>query len=345
MISFTHDVPPQRVVFAFGALSRVGEEAERLKLSRVLVVATPGSGGRLGKKVVEILGVRAAGLHAQAVIHVPKAVAEAGLSAARETKADGLIAVGGGSAIGLAKAIARDTGLPIIAVPTTYSGSEATTIFGISEAARKVTGRDVKVLPRTIIYDPDLTLDLPAAVSAASGMNAIAHCIESFWADGRTPITLALASEAMRRFANNLPAVVADGSNSAARAECLVAAWLSGSVLSVSNGLQHKLAHVLGGLGLPHAQAHAIILPHVTHFNLQAAAEAKARLAQALGSDDPAQAIAAMLGRFPIPRRLRDIGFDISKADFVAGEIAAQSIASPRSVSAADVRTLLGAAF
>jgi len=176
-------------------------------------------------------------------------------------------------------------------------------------------------------------------------MNAIAHCVESFWADGRTPVTLALASEAMWRFANNLPAVVADGSNSAARAECLVAAWLSGSVLSVSNGLQHKLAHVLGGLGLPHAQAHAIILPHVTHFNLQAAAEAKARLAQALGSDDPAQAIAAMLGRFPIPQRLRDIGFDIGKADFVAGEIAAQSIASPRSVSAADVRTLLGAAF
>ncbi len=343
--SFAHDVPPQRVVFAFGALSRVGEEAERLKLSRALVVATPGSGARLGSKVVEILGARAAGLHAQAVIHVPKAVAEAGLSAAREMKVDGLIAVGGGSAIGLAKAIARDTGLPIIAVPTTYSGSEATTIFGISEAARKVTGRDVKVLPRTIIYDPDLTIDLPAAVSAASGMNAIAHCVESFWADGRTPVTLALASEAMWRFANNLPAVVADGTDRAARAECLIAAWLAGSVLSVSNGLQHKLAHVLGGLGLPHAEAHAIILPHVTRFNLQAAPEAKVRLAQALGSDDPADAIANMLGKFPIPRRLREIGFDAGRVDFVAGEIAAQSITSPRPVSAADVRTLLGAAF
>ncbi len=343
--SFTYDVPPQRVVFAFGALARVGEEAERLKFSRALVVATPGSGARLGSKVAELLGARAAGLLAQAIIHVPKAVAEAGLAAAREANADGLVAVGGGSAIGLAKAIARDTGLPIIAVPTTYSGSETTTIFGISEGARKVTGRDVKVLPRTVIYDPDLTIGLPAAVSAASGMNAIAHCVESFWADGRTPVTLALASEAMQRFANNLPAVVADGSDRAARAECLIAAWLSGTVLSVSNGLQHKLAHVLGGLGLPHAEAHAIILPHVTRFNLQAAPEARARLAQALGSNDPAEAMANMLRKFPIPPRLREVGFDAGKTDFVAGEIAAQSIASPRPVSAADVRTLLNAAL
>jgi maleylacetate reductase len=345
MISFTQDVPPQRVLFASGALARVGEEAERLNFSRALVVATPGSGARLGNKVVSLLGARAAGLHAQAVIHVPKVVAEAGLAAAREAKADGLVVVGGGSAIGLAKTIARDTGLPIIAVPTTYSGSEATTIFGISDGARKVTGRDVKVLPRIVIYDPDLTVDLPPAVSAASGMNAIAHCVESFWADGRTPVTLALASEAMRRFADNLPAVVADGADRTARAECLVAAWLSGTVLSVSNGLQHKLAHVLGGLGLPHAEAHAIILPHVTRFNLQAAPEAKARLAQALGSDDPAGAIAAMLRKFPIPQRLSDIGFDAGKTDFVAGEIAAQSIKTPRPVLAGDAQELLAAAY
>lgn len=344
-VSFTHDVPPQRVVFASGALARIGEEAERLEFSRALVVATPGSGARLGSKVVELLGPRAVGLHAQAVIHVPKAVAESGLAAARAARADGLIAVGGGSAIGLAKAIARDTGLPIIAVPTTYSGSEATSIFGITDGVRKITGRDGKVLARTVVYDPDLTLGLPAAVSAASGMNAIAHCVESFWADGRTPVTLALASEAVRRFARNLPAVVADGSDRQARGECLVAAWLSGTVLSVSNGLQHKLAHVLGGLGLPHAEAHAIILPHVTRFNLAAAPEATARLIDALGSGEPADAIADMLRKFPIPRRLRDVGFDAGKTDFVAGEIAAQSIKSPRSVSAADVRELVGAAY
>lgn len=343
--SFTHDVPPQRVVFASGALARVAEEAERLNVSRALVVATPGSGARLGKKVVELLGPRAGALHAQAVIHVPKAVADGGLAAAREANADGLIAVGGGSAIGLAKIIARDIGLPIIAVPTTYSGSEATSIFGITDGVRKVTGRDTKVLPRAIIYDPDLTLALPAAVSAASGMNAMAHCVESFWADGRTPVTLALASEAMRRFANNLPAVVANGSDREARGECLVAAWLAGTVLSVSNGLQHKLAHVLGGLGLPHAEAHAIILPHVARFNLKAAPEARARLIEALGNGDPAAAIANMLRKFPIPQRLREVGFDAGKIDFVAGEIAAASIAAPRPVTAADVRDLLAAAY
>lgn len=344
-LSFTHDVAPQRVVFAAGALARIGEEAARLSIGRALVVATPGSGARLGKRIAKLLGSRAAALHAEAVIHVPKPVADAGLATARATKADGLVAAGGGSAIGLAKIIARDTGLPIIAVPTTYSGSEATTIFGVTDGARKVTGRDAKVLPRTVIYDPDLTLGLPAAVSAASGMNAIAHCVESFWADGRTPITLALASEAMRRFAENLPAVVANGADRDARGECLVASFLAGTVLSVSNGLQHKLAHVLGGLGLPHAEAHAIILPHVTRFNVEGAPDARARLSEALGTGEPADALAAMLGRFPIPQRLRDVGFDQAKIDFVAGEIAAAPITAPRPVSAADVRDLLAAAY
>jgi maleylacetate reductase len=344
-VAFTHDDPPQRVVFASGALARVADEAARLRIDRALVVATPGSGARLGKKVGDLLGARTAGLHAQAVVHVPKAVAEAGLAAARANNADGLIAVGGGAAIGLAKAIALQTGLPILAIPTTYSGSEATPIYGTTDGERKITGRDVKVVPRTIIYDPDLTLGLPAAVSAASGMNAIAHCVEALWVDSRTPVTVGLATEAMRRFAQSLPAVIADGANVAARAECLVGAWLAGTVLSSGTALHHKLAHVLGGLGLPHAETHAIMLPHVMRFNLEAATEAKARLRDALGSDDPAAAIAAMLKKFPIPQRLRDVGFDVGKADFVAGEIAAASITAPRPASAADVRAILAAAY
>ncbi len=345
MISFTHDVPAQRVVFAAGALSRVAEEAERFNFSRALVVATPGSGVRLGRKVVDLLGARSAGLHAQAVLHVPKSVAALGVEAARSAKADGLVAVGGGAAIGLAKVIARDTGLVILAVPTTYSGSEATPIFGLTDGERKITGRDAKVLPRTVIYDPDLTLGLPATVSAASGMNAIAHCVEAFWADGRTPVTVGLASEAMRRFGKNLAAVVANGADVAARAECLVGAWLAGTVLAAGTGLHHKLAHVLGGLGLPHAETHAIILPHVMRFNLSAAPEAKARLGEALGSGDPADAIAAMLHKFPIPQRLRDVGFDRGKIDFATSEIVAAKITSPRPASADDVRALLAAAY
>jgi maleylacetate reductase len=339
--SFVHDIPGQRVVFAPDAVARVGDEAARLGLHRVLVIATPGSGARLGARLVEILGARAAGLHAQAVLHVPKAVAEAGVAAARA--ADGLVAAGGGAAIGLAKIIARDLGLPIIAVPTTYSGSEATAIWGLSDGERKFTGKDFRVLPRTIIYDPELTLALPAAVSAASGMNAIAHCVEALWVPDRTPFLMALATDAVRRFAVHLQRVVADGSDREARAECLVAAWLAGVVLASGTGLQHKLAHVLGGLGLPHAETHAIILPHVTRFNLTAAAEARARLAAALGGEG-ADRLAQMLRGFPIPQRLSEVGFDRTKTDFVAQEIAAMAISVPRKVSADDVRALLAAA-
>jgi maleylacetate reductase len=345
MTSFIHNVPSQRVMFAAGAITRVSEEAARLGMERALVIATPGSGARLGQSVVEMLGARGAGLHAQAVVHVPKAVAEAGLAAARGTKADGLVAVGGGAAIGLAKAIALATGLPILALPTTYSGSEVTPIFGTTDGARKVTGRDAKVLPRTIVYDPDLTQGLPAAVSAASGLNAVAHCVEGLWVAERTPVTVALAAEAMRRFAGYLPRVVTDGADREAREQCLIAAWLAGAVLCAGTALHHKLAHVLGGLGLPHAETHAIILPHVARFNLAAAEEARARLGDALGDDDPAGALAAMLRRFPIPQRLRDVGFDKAKADFVAGEAAAMKITVPRAVSADDVRTILMAAY
>ena len=267
-------------------------------MGRALVIATPGSGARLGARLVDILGTRAAGLHAQAVVHVPKAVAEAGLAAAAD--ADGLVAAGGGAAIGLAKIIARDRALPILAVPTTYSGSEATAIWGMSEGERKFTGKDARVLPRTIVYDPDLTLGLPAAVSAASAMNAIAHCVEGLWVSDRTPFLMALATDATRRFAEHLPRVIADGSDREARAECLIAAWLAGTVLTAGTALQHKLAHVLGGLGLPHAETHAIILPHVTRFNLAAAPEAHARLAEAL-SGDPGRAPCPHAAGFPDP--------------------------------------------
>jgi maleylacetate reductase len=161
----------------------------------------------------------------------------------------------------------------------------------------------------------------------------------------RTPVTVALAAEAMRRFAGNLPAVVANGADTAARAECLVAAWLAGTVLTAGAALQHKLAHVLGGLGLPHAEAHAIILPHVARFNLEAATDAKVRLAEALGSNDPGDAIAAMLKKFPLPQRLRDIGFDANKTDFVAGEVAAAGIKAPRLASADAMCALLRAVY
>jgi alcohol dehydrogenase class IV len=174
-------------------------------------------------------------------------------------------------------------------------------------------------------------------------MNAIAHCVEGFWVADRTPFLMALASDALGRFATHLPRVVADGSDRAARAECLVAAWLAGVVLASGTGLQHKLAHVLGGLGMPHAETHAIILPHVTRFNLAAAVDARTRLAAALGGEG-AERLAEMVAGFPIPQRLTEVGFDRAKTDFVAQEIAAMKILAPRKVSAEDVQALLAAA-
>jgi maleylacetate reductase len=343
--AFVHDAPAQRVVFGAGSLARVKDEVERLNLGRVLIIATPGSGVALGARVAQILGARACGVHAEAVMHVPRAVAEAGLAAVRQRAADGLIAAGGGSAIGLAKIIALDTGLPIVAVPTTYSGSEATPIWGISEGERKTTGRDAKVVARTIVYDPDLTLALPPAVTAASAMNAMAHCVEGLWIPERTPASMAFATEAMRRFGAFLQRAVSNGGDREARAECLIAAWLSGAVLAVGTGLHHKLAHVLGGLGLPHAETHAIILPHVARFNLEGAPEARERLSEALASDHPASTLQEMLQSFPIPQRLRDIGLAREKIADAADQVAALGIKDPRAVSAADVRELLTAAY
>jgi len=344
-LSFIHDSPPQRVVFGAGRIASVADEAARLGLSRALVIATPGSGARLGARVAELLGSRSAGLHAQAVIHVPRAVAEAGLAAAQAARADGLVAAGGGSAIGLAKIIARDTALPIVALPTTYSGSEATPIWGTSDGDRKTTGRDTKVAPRTVIYDPELTLALPAAVTAASAMNAIAHCVEGLWMPERTPVTVAYATEAMRRFGAHLPRAVAHGADIDARGECLVAAWLAGAVLTGGTGLHHKLAHVLGGYGLPHAETHAILLPHVARFNLAEAPDAHARLADALGSGDPADALLRMVQEFPIPQRLRDVGFDAGRIDDAATQVAALGIREPRPVSVEDARGILRTAL
>lgn len=345
MLDFVQDSPSQRVVFAPGAIVRLPDEAARLGFARALVVATPGSGALLGARAAELIGRRCAGLHAEAVVHVPQPVAAAAIARAERVRADGLIAVGGGAAIGLAKAVAIALGLPILAVPTTYSGSEASPIAGTTDGERKITVRDPRALPRAILYDPELTRALPAAVSAASGLNAIAHCVDGLWIAERTPVSVAMASEALRRFARALPAVVADGDDVAARGECLAAAWLAGIVLTAGTALHHKLAHVLGGLGLPHAQTHAIILPHVTRFNLEAAPDARGRLCEVLDTNDPAHAFGTMLAGFPIPQALGEVGLPRDKIGFVAAEAAKLNITVPRSANAAEIRGILDAAY
>src|SRR5271154_4701486 len=197
MLSFAFDMLPSRVVFGVGCLDKLPEEIGRLGAHRALVLSTPEQ-RKEGQQIVDRLGARAVGLFDQAVMHVPIEIAEQAREQAEALGADCCVAVGGGSTTGLAKAIALVSSLPILAIPTTYAGSEMTPIWGLTESGLKKTGRDTRVLPRTVIYDPVLTLTMPPMLSATSGMNAIAHCVEALYAEDANPIISLMAEEGIR---------------------------------------------------------------------------------------------------------------------------------------------------
>jgi alcohol dehydrogenase class IV len=346
MLSFTYDQLAGRVVFGAGSLDRLAEEVERLGIRRVLVLSTPGKRS-LAEEAARRLGRRVAGIHAAAVMHVPVEVARTGAAEARRLDADGTVAIGGGSTIGLAKGIALESGLPIIAVPTTYSGSEMTNIQGLTERGVKRTVRDRKLLPRTVIYDPLLTLDLPARVSGPSGINAIAHSVEALYAPDGNPVISLIAEEGIRAIARSLPKVVEAPRDEEARGDALYGAWLCGAALgAVSMSLHHKLCHTLGGsFDLPHAETHTIVLPHAARYNESAAPAAMARVARALGAEDAPGAIFDLARRIGAPIALKDIGMKESDLDRAA-ELATQNpYQNPRPVERDAIRTLLDAAF
>jgi maleylacetate reductase len=219
--------------------------------------------------------------------HVPVETADAARAAAEAARADGVLSIGGGSAIGAAKAVALTARIPVIAVPTTYAGSEVTPVWGFTEGGCKTTGTDPAVLPRVVVYDPELVATLPRELAVASGFNALAHGVEAFWAPRRNPATTAIAEE-------GVVAVVA-GLRRSDPVDLLRGAWLTASAFAVAgSGLHHKLCHVLGGtLDLPHAQTHAVVLPHVLAFNAPGAPDVLARVSRALGVVDPAPGAAS----------------------------------------------------
>lgn len=254
MDSFVYQSLPLRVVFGEGTSARLTDEADLLAVRRALVLTTPGH-ERLGREIGERLGDRFAGLFAGAVMHTPVGVTDEALKRATDLRADGVVAVGGGSTIGLGKAIALRTGLPQIAIPTTYAGSEMTPILGQTQDGVKTTQSAREILPKTVIYDVDLTLSLPARIAAVSGMNAMAHAVEAMYARDRNPAISLMASGAIRALAGALPAIVGAPDDRNARSQALYGAWLCGVCLgSVGMALHHKLCHVLGGTyNLPHA--------------------------------------------------------------------------------------------
>jgi maleylacetate reductase len=346
LLVFTHDSQPGRVVFGAGRRDRLADELARLGATRALVLSTPGQRG-LADWAAEQLGDRAIGIYAGAVLHVPIETAAAARAEAARLGADSCVAIGGGSTIGLAKAIALELGLPIVAVPTTYAGSEMTPIWGLTEGGMKRTGRDSRVLPRCVIYDPELTVGLPSHVSGPSGINALAHCVEALYAPDASPIVALIAEEGIRALAGSLPAVVDTPGDIDARARALYGAWLAGTSLGgAAMGLHHKLCHTLGGsFNLPHAEVHTVILPHAAAYNAAAAPAAMARVARALGAEAAPGAIFDLAAALGAPTDLRAVGMREEDLD-IAAELATRSpYPNPAPVTRDGVRRLLDDAF
>jgi maleylacetate reductase len=342
MLNFIYEQLPVRVIFGAGSFDTLAEEVARLGLKRAMILSTPGQ-RRLAEEAQKRLGVATAGIHAEAVMHVPIETARAARETARRLAADCAVAVGGGSTIGLGKAIALDTGLPLIAVPTTYSGSEMTSIYGVTDNGVKRTGRDRKVLPRVVLYDPALTVGLPATVSGPSGMNALAHCVEALYAQDANPITSLMAMQGIHALARALPLVVKEPLNLEARGEALYGAYLAGSALgNVSMGIHHKLCHTLGGtFNLPHAETHAVILPHAAAYNREAASEAMRIVAKALGASDAAQGLYDLAKQLGAPLSLKELGMPQDGIERAAKLATENPYYNPRPVEYAGVKRLL----
>jgi len=335
-----------RVVFGVGTVSRLGSELDALHFRRVLLITTPGRGGSLAP-VRDAVGHRSAGVCDRATLHVPIEQVRAALADVDAAAPDALLAVGGGSAVGLAKAIALERRLPIAAVPTTYAGSEMTGIWGVTDGDVKRTGRDAGVAPRLVVYDASLTVSLPADVSATSGMNAIAHAVEAMYAPAVDPDATAAAEDALRVLSRALPSVVARPADLDARALAQRGAHAAGLALELAvMGLHHKVCHVLGGtFGLPHAPTHAAVLPHVVDFNAPAAPAAMARIAAALGAADAAAGIRALNQQLGMATSLGCLGLCESDVDRAAELVASETYPNPRSVTTDDVRVLLRGAL
>ena len=346
MDSFEYRSSPSRIIFGNGTVSRVTEVIESLGCERALVLATPFQKAQ-ADALAASLGDKSAGVHAEVVMHTPVDVTETALGVIADLGADCTIALGGGSTTGLGKAIAYRTDLPQIVVPTTYAGSEVTPILGQTEGGVKTTVSDPKILPEVVIYDPELTVGLPAAMTVNSALNAIAHAVEALYAKDRNPITSLMAAEGARALIGALPTLRSDPTDLAARGDALYGAWLCGAVLgTVGMALHHKLCHTLGGaFNLPHAETHAVILPHAVGFNAVAVPDQLRPIADALGVEAPGAGMHAYAQSIGAPMSLADLGMPEDGIDHAADLAVANPYWNPRSFDREDIRKLIAAAW
>jgi alcohol dehydrogenase class IV len=345
MQNFIYNGHPARVIFGFGTLAEVPDEVRKLG-RRAIMLSTPQQADQ-ARRLAETLGDLCVGLFAEAAMHTPVDVTERALKAVNELGADCTIALGGGSTTGLGKAIALRTDAPQLVIPTTYAGSEMTPILGETEHGAKKTIRNPKVLPETVIYDVDLTMSLPVSLSAASGMNAIAHAVEALYAQDANPIVSLMACEGIEALAKALPKIVEKTDDRDARWRALYGAWLSGVCLgAVGMGLHHKLCHTLGGaFDLPHAETHTIVLPHAVAYNARATQPAMSRIAAALGAKEAATGLYDLAGRIGAKRALRDIGMPESGIGRAAEMALANPYWNPRPLDLEAIKGLIGRAW
>ena len=346
-LAFTWSAFPSRVVFAAGALQRVPDEITRLETHHALLVAGGAATQDALDQLRAALGDGCVGVVRTSTQHGPSGVADDAVRLARELHADFVVTVGGGSVIGLGKAIVQACDVPLVAVPTTYSGSEMTPIWGRTSDGRKQTWSDASVLPRTVVYDPELCLGMPPRLAAASGMNALAHCLEALWSAGANPITSVLARDGGRRLTNGLPRVTENPDDLGAHAGNLVGACLAGAALAqAGTAIHHRTCHVLGGgWNLPHAETHAVVLPHSTALVAALRPEAMAEPRRLLDSDDPPAAVFELLTRLRLPLSLAGLGLPEDALDEAARRVVEACRNDPIAPDEAAVRRMLDNAY
>jgi maleylacetate reductase len=347
--TFEYEAHPSRVIFGAGYFDRVSDEMRALGVRRVFLVHDPTSAASAAKVASDLTAFTDVRMWDQVAQHVPIDLATPAREAVDAHGSDLVLSIGGGSTTGLAKAIGLSHGLPIVAVPTTYAGSEMTTIYGLTGERHKQTGKSAQVLPKVVVYDPLLTLGLPANVTGPSAFNSLAHCVEALYAQGHNPVTTAIALEGVRAIADALPRVIRDLSDVDSRSDLLYGAMLGGMALGqTGSGFHHRLCHILGGkFNLVHADTHSVILPHVVAFNAPVLPREMRRLAEALGvpGGEAAGSLWDLALECGIPTDLASLGLEREGLDEVVEQILIEEKNNPVPLDGPNVRALLDAAF
>lgn len=344
-MNFTSVQLPRRIIFGTGRVSELGEEIKALGISRPIAVSTPGGANR-ANAILEASSVVAARFNG-AEMHAPAECVERALSAAKNSDADGVIACGGGSAVGIAKAMAVSSYRPIVAITTTYSGSEMTPVYSMTREGAKTGGQSIDVLPKLVIYDPELTLDLPVPISVTSALNSLAHCVEGLYSIQRDPMVDRMASDAIGLIAKSLPRIVEQPNSVVDRENLLYASCLGGMVMtSAGMALHHKACHVLGGtFGLPHAETHAVLLPYVMRYNASVAHHAMSVIEHEIKQPDAPFAIYSLGQAVGAPRGLKALGMPEEGLNKAAEMIVNAPYYNPRTPEIAGILDMLRAAW